>query len=298
MRIAITGATGFLGRYLVKELVAGGHTCRCWHRPTSRRAGLESEAVTWVPGSLETPESFAPLVEDCDAVIHAALDRPEKRFRGAEGDLVTFATRNIVGSLRLVETARAAGVPRFIFISTCAVHEQILDDRPLDETHPTWARSHYGAHKAAIEQFVYSFGLGHGYDICALRPTGIYGRAEPVAESKWVSLIEQVARGETIDDPSGGKEVHVADVARAAHLLLTAPDVAGQVYNCYDQYVAAQDVAQIARDRLGSASVIQDRRKTPRHQIRTEKLRALGMQFGGRPLLEATVADLAEAVTA
>ena len=57
-----------------------------------------------------------------------------------------------MGTLRLIESARAAGVGRFVFISTCAVHEKILDDRPLDEAHPLWAMSHYGAHKAAIEK--------------------------------------------------------------------------------------------------------------------------------------------------
>ena len=45
-------------------------------------------------------------------------------------------------------------VRRFVFIATCAVHDVILSDRPLDEAHPLWPKSHYGAHKAAIEKFV------------------------------------------------------------------------------------------------------------------------------------------------
>jgi nucleoside-diphosphate-sugar epimerase len=49
------------------------------------------------------------------------------------------------------------------------VHDVILQDRPLDEAHPLWPKSHYGAHKAAIEKFVHSFGLGEGYAICSLR---------------------------------------------------------------------------------------------------------------------------------
>ena len=127
-----------------------------------------------------------------------------------------------LGTLELIEAARRAGVARFVFISTCAVHEKILNDRPLDETHPTWATSHYGAHKAAIEQFVYSYGLGEGYPICALRPTGIYGLARPVQDSRWFDLVQAVTRGEPVDVHGGGKEVHASDVAHAVEILLTS----------------------------------------------------------------------------
>ncbi len=69
---------------------------------------------------------------------------------------------NLLGTLELIEASIAAGVKRFIFVSTCAVHEKILDDRPLDEAHPLWPLTHYGAHKAAIEKFVHSYGYGQG----------------------------------------------------------------------------------------------------------------------------------------
>ena len=135
-------------------------------------------------------------------------------FRGAEGDLIEFVQKNVVGTLELIEAARRADVGRFVFISTCAVHEKILDDRPLDEAHPLWATSHYGAYKAAVEKFVHSYGLGHGYPICALRPTGVYGAARPIQNSKWHDLVSAVVRGETVQCSRGGKEVHAADVAK------------------------------------------------------------------------------------
>ncbi|HOA75377.1 MAG TPA: NAD(P)-dependent oxidoreductase [Phycisphaerae bacterium] len=296
MRVAVTGATGFLGRYIVNELLGQGYECRCWYRPGhSDREGFyetEQSRIDWIHGDLGDHASMHSLVKGADAVVHAALSRPGAGFMGAEGELIGFVETNLVGTLRLIREAVDCGVSRFIFISTCAVHDVILDDRPLDETHPLWPKSHYGAHKAAIEKFVHSFGFGEGYPICALRPTGIYGIARPVEKSKWFRLVQDVKAGKPIDSAAGGKEVHAADVARAVSILLRAPDIAGQSYNCYDMYISDEHVAGIAKRLSHSNSEISRRNKGPKHQIVTDKLRELGMTFGGEELLERTVAEM------
>jgi nucleoside-diphosphate-sugar epimerase len=298
MKIAITGATGFLGRYLVCHLGGAGHSLRCWCRPKSDRTGFD-KAIEWLPGNLADAGSMTALVRGVDAVVHAALEwQREGGFRSsAQDDLVPFLEANLMGSIRLFQAARAAGVPRFVFISTCAVHEVILSDRPLDETHPLWPTSHYGAHKAALEKFVHSYGLGEGWPICALRPTGIYGLAHPGPTSRWFDLVGEVIRGEPIESPRGGKEVHALDVARAVDLLLNADAkaIAGQSFNCCDRYIAEQEVARIAREISGSPSIIADSNKGPKNQIATEKLRRLGMTFGGTELLRRTVQELVQA---
>ena len=294
MRIAITGGTGFLGRYIVRHLAQRDHTFRCWYRPKSDRGGFDDigSAIDWLVGDLTNVPAMHELVSGVDAVVHSALDRPGAGFRGAEGDLATFVERNVLGTVRLIEAARSAGVPRFIFIGTCAVHEVILDDRKLDEAHPLWPTSHYGAHKAAIEKFIHSYGLGGGYEICSLRPTGIYGVARPVHKSKWYDIVHAVQRSEPIDSAQGGKEVHAADVAQAVEILLAANGIAGQAYNCYDMYVSHARVAEIAKRLTGSISPVSTNKKTPKHQIDTSKLRALGMTFGGEARLQKTVKEM------
>lgn len=300
MKIAVTGGPGFIGHYILRRLASAGNSLRCWYRPTSDRSGLEeiAHAMEWLPGELNDDTASKSLVAGCDAVVHAALFRPGTGFRGAEGDVIEFVERNVVGTLRLIEEARQAGVGRFVFISTCAVHERILDDRPLDENHPTRATSHYGAHKAAIEQFIHSYGLGTGFPICALRPTGVYGLTHRPQDSKWFDLVKAVAKGEAVDCQRGGKEVHAADVAKAVELLLNAPAsrIAGEAFNCYDRYVSEWDVAQLAKQISGSKAEIHGQQTQPKNQIATEKLRTLGMTFGGQQLLEATIRQLVEAI--
>ncbi len=301
MRIAITGATGFLGRYLVRHLAGAGHRLACWYRPGSDRSGLPDggEAVEWLPGTLGDEAAVGALTRGADAVVHAAVqwEGPRNRGRGSHGEPGVFLGVNLTGSLQLFRAAFAAGVPRFVFLSTCAVHEVILDDRPLDEAHPLWPTSPYGAHKAALEAFVHSYGLGQGWPVCALRPTGIYGLAHPPRASRWYDLVGQVLRGEPVETARGGKEVHAADVARAVELLLRADAraVAGQSFNCYDRYIAEEQVARIARELTGSPSAVSDQNRGPRHQIDTQKLRGLGMTFGGEALLRRTVAEIVTA---
>lgn len=293
MTVAVTGASGFIGRYIVDTLLASGRKVRAWKRAESDISGYPAE-VEWVDGSLNDAAATDALLDDCDEVIHAGLFHPQGGFQGNEGDIVEFAEKNIVGSLRLIQEAHRRDVRRFVFVSTCAVHDVILLDRPLDETHPLWAKSHYGAHKAAIEKFVHSYGLGHGMPICAVRPTGVYGANRPIEASKWFDLVRAVQQSQPVECGKGGKEVHAGDVAKACVLLLNADedDVRGQAFSCYDSYISQWDVAHLAKELAGSDAVIGGQQTRPRNQIVTDKIRALGMTFGGEQLLRATVQEL------
>ena len=299
MLIGVTGATGFLGRYIVRRLAGAGHTCRCWHRAESDRTGLDdiAQRIEWIPGTLGDARANKALVDGVDAVVHSALERYGAGFReSAQESVLPFLRANVMGSLELFETARKAGVGRVVFIATCAVHEVILDDRPLDEAHPLWATTHYGAHKAAIEAFVSSFGRGQGLNICSLRPTGIYGVHHQPRRSKWFDIVRDVVAGRPVSSDAGGKEVHAADVAKAVEVLLSADGTAGECYNCYDLYIAQRHVAEVAKELSGSDSQIGGVNRGPKHQIETGKLRSLSMTFGGETLLRETIAELVEAV--
>ena len=116
--------------------------------------------------------------------------------------------------------------------------------------------------------------------------------AQPIPDSKWYDLVSAILRCENVRCERGGKEVHAADVAKAVGILLTADGIAGEAFNCYDRYVSEFDVAMLAKEVSGSTSQIIGQPMQPKHQIVTEKVRGLGMQFGGDALLARTVAEL------
>ncbi len=293
MDIAVTGGTGFIGQKLLEVLLGEGHRVRAWYRSDS--APEIFPEVDWIPGDLNRLSSDT-LLDGCQAVVHAAVYRDQASFQAAPQSLLEYARINMLGTLELMENAVRRKLSRFVFVSTCAVHDVILDDRKLDEAHPLWPKSHYGAHKAALEKFVHSYGLGNSVPICALRPTGVYGVRNPIQHSKWYDLIADVAQGRPVVCSRGGKEVHVEDVAKAIHLLLTADEnsIKGQSFACYDRYISEYDVARVAQQQSGSGSEILGEPMVPRHQIDASKLKSLGMTFGGQQRLEETVQQLLE----
>lgn len=294
MKIAITGATGFIGRYIVRKLNAKGQDCRCWYRSESRcfDSATDGTTIDWIPGELGSTAACEDLLKGCDAVVHSGLHRAGDKFQGGEGNIEEFVQKNVLGSIQLIEAARAAKVSKFVFISTCAVHDKILNDRPLDESHPLWMTTHYGAHKAAVEQFVHSYGFGIGFPIVALRPTGVYGLHHKPERSKWYDIVQNIAAGNDVDCSRGGKEVHAADVAEATDILLHSHGNAGEVYSCYDRYISEHEVATIAKQITGSSATINGNVPAPKNQIVSDKIRGLGMQFGGDDLLTSTVQDI------
>lgn len=280
MLIAVTGGTGFIGGYICRDLRAAGHDLRILVRPTSDTSFVKTLDAELVTDDLAEPRDLPGFVAGADAVVHDAVD-----FRVCRDDQLANFRVNLLRSLELMEFARRAGAGQFIFISTGAVHETILDDRPLDEAHPLWPGSTYGAYKAAVEAFLPAYRAQLGFNACAFRPTSVYGiHLTRLAASHWFDLVRRVARGQRFASPRGGKIIHVEDVAQAVVRAVGRDDVAGQVYELTDCHIYDQTVAEFAKAASGSDAVIEDLKGTgPKHQIVADKARAafnLGLDRG------------------
>ena len=267
MLVALTGASGFIGSYTAKALHAAGHAVRALVRPTSRRDPIEPFVAEWRTGDAADPQALAGLVAGADAVIHNAAD-----WDALERSPLANYERNVLGSLRLLEAARQAGVEQFLFVSSVAVYHEILSDRPLDEDHPTWPSSVYGAYKAAVEPHLKAYHVTYGLNTSAWRPAAVYGVDPVLKNSQWYELVDAARRGGTVDTPAGGKITHVQDVADALALAVGDGSVAGQFYNLVDGYMYWQQAAEFAKEVTGSAATIVDRKGGgPKNQFDTCK---------------------------
>jgi len=298
--VAVTGATGYVGRFIAAELVKQNVAIRALARPGSDRGGF-AFPMEWINGDLANSLAIADLVRGADAVIHLAYDHVPGSYRGGEGDDLTgWLEVNLNGSLRLLTAARDAGVPQFIFLSSRAVFSRIEPGRILDETHATAPDSHYGAYKAAVEAFLHSFATVHGMQTCAIRATGVYGLTWPPERSKWWNIINAVLDGADVSSfTRGGTEVHGAAVARAVWLLLSQPELALDILHLSDLYVTEREIVRLVREitnvpgTLPSAPIA-----PPRNVLVSTHLARLGVELGGVPLLQKTVAEMLRAAQA
>jgi nucleoside-diphosphate-sugar epimerase len=254
MLVALTGSSGFIGSYTAAALSRAGHSVRAMVRPTSRRDHIGSYVGQWQVGEQDDPQALAGLVAGVECVIHAAVD-----WNARETSPMVNFQKNVMGSLRLLEAARLAEVPQFIFVSSVAVYHEILLDRKLDENHPTWPNSIYGAYKAAIEPHLKAYHVQFGMNTSSWRPAAVYGVDPSLRRSQWFDLIKTAKDGGVVDTGRGGKITHVQDVADALTYAVGDESVAGEFYNLVDGYMYWQGAAELAKEITGSTAQITDR---------------------------------------
>ena len=193
MIVAVTGATGYVGRFIVKRLVEEGVKVRAWRRPSSDLTGFPKD-IEWIDGDLSSPESARTLVDGADVLVHAALDHVPGRYRGGEGDdPARFRKTNIDGSLALLAAARSAGVSRAVVLSSRAVFgaSTKVDRR----RRPASPDTEYGAAKAALEAFVQKIRApraGRSPHSDRRESTELL---TPVERSKWFELVNELIDG-------------------------------------------------------------------------------------------------------
>lgn len=181
MAIAITGGTGFVGS---RVLALAAQPIRA----LARRAQPDRPSVTWIAGDLHDQAALASLCAGADAVIHIA-GVVNARSRA------DFDAGNIAGTANMLAAARAAGVRRFVHVSSLAAREPGL--------------SMYGASKAGAEALVAASPL----DWVMVRPPAVYGPGD----ADMLDIFRAAARGLGVAPGKDGRIsiIHVDDLAAA-----------------------------------------------------------------------------------
>ncbi len=192
MKLLVVGATGTLGRQVVRRALDEGHEVTCLVRSVQRAAFLREWGVTLVRGNLCRPETLPPALEGIDAVIDAATARPTDAIEKVDWE----------GKVNLIQATKASGIQRFIFFSILGAER--YPDVPLMQI------------KHCTEKFLAESGL----DYTILQPCGflqgLIGQyAIPILEKQGIWVMDGTA-------PIAF--MNTQDIARFAIAALNNPD--------------------------------------------------------------------------
>ncbi len=209
--IALTGATGFIGSMVARQLVTAGFKIQALTRATSDRSRLSGISVHWVEGALEDVDSLRRLVNGVDAVVHCA-----GAVRGATRD--HFKRIYVDGVARLVHAAAEQHpLPRFLFISSLAARQPDV--------------SLYAASKRQAEAVIVENADGMPWVV--LRPPAVYGPGE----REMLPLIRWMARGIAFVFGSGNTRfsmLYVDDLVEAIRKWLLDENCPCRVFELHD----------------------------------------------------------------
>lgn len=221
MRIAITGATGFIGSHLVEALSARGHEVTCLARSPERARVLDGIPLRFVYGSLDSTDALACLVEGQEAVIHVAgLTKA--------ASLEEYTRVNVRGTERLLGAIRAAGsgLGRFVLFSSAETMGPSPGGVPLTEDLDQRPFSAYGKSKVMAEKCL--DGVHGMFPVTVIRPPGVYGPRD----RDFAILFRMVSRGfQPVVNPSPSFSlVYVKNLVAGICLAIERPQAGSRSY--------------------------------------------------------------------
>ncbi|MEE4011293.1 SDR family oxidoreductase [Roseibium sp. FZY0029] len=287
MHVLLTGASGVVGRFVLKRLLDDG--CRVTILGRRPVEGFETGFCAYDLADLD------PQLPPADALVHCALVHAPGKFRGGEGDDPEQFTRlNVDGTRRLFEAACKAGCRAIVFLSSRAVYGDHRRGETFSEADVPTPDTLYGDVKLAGEQALEGL-CGPGLNGIVLRATGVYGVSPGLADHKWSGLFKEFAAGVPIE-PRKATEVHGEDLAAAVALVLKKTGVLGapfQVYNVSDLLLDRQELLALYATEAGLSFDGPAASAATPGEMMTDRLRALGWVPGGRDRLKTFVHSLA-----
>jgi dihydroflavonol-4-reductase len=255
--VLVTGATGFLGREIVQQLVQRGAQVHVFARAGSDRGPLARLPLVWHAGDLRDPESVKRAVR---AFAEASRARRHPGFIVHSAALISYKSRdrelarvvNVDGTRSFLDAAIEAGVARFVFISSVVTVGHSTDGEPIDERAP-FNNGGFGVDyvdtKRAAEDLVIA--AARSLDVVVVNPAAIFGPVE--RDSNTVRFIRSVADGKAprFAPPGSIGVVSVRDAATGV-LLALERGRRGERYLLVESTVSALELFQRIARELGA----------------------------------------------
>ena len=266
---AVTGAEGFIGSHLVEALVRRGYRVKAMvlYNMFSSKGWLDTlpaditDQVDVVFGDVRDPATVRDLVEGAAVVYHlAAIGSVPYSYSAPR----SFIDTNTIGTMHVLEAARACRTPRVVHTSTSETYGTARTV-PISESHPLQAQSPYAASKVAADKLAESYHLSFGLPVVTLRPFNTFG---PRQSTRAVipQIITQLASGSRqlmlgALDPTRDFS-YVLDTAEAFITLGEAPAsaVIGELFNCGpgDDIAIGKLAEDIVRLMGAEADIVED----------------------------------------
>ena len=246
MKVLVTGATGFIGGNLARELWRRGDDVRALVRPDSNRLTIEDTGIVPVEGDILDRDSVDRAVQGCEAVFHVAA-----AYTFWSRDPAGVSRTNVEGTLNVLEAARQAGVSRTVYTSTVGTvglpKEGLGDeDTPLD---PKSLHGHYKRSKLQAEQEALALAAA-GMPLVVVNPTTPVGPwdVKPTPTGKMV--LDFLRRRVPAYLKTGMNLVDVADVVEG-HILALEKGKSGERYILGNRNVSLKEIFDILSSLTG-----------------------------------------------
>jgi dihydroflavonol-4-reductase len=248
--VLLTGANGFLGGHLCRELLARGYGVRAFVRPQGDNRVLNGLPVDIWPGDLREIDNVRAATYGCDYVIHAGALAQVNPARSR-----TVVDTNIGGTAAVLAAAIQADVERLVFVGTANVFGFGTKNNPGDETFPYMGEPYgldYMDSKKAATNLVLQAVQNDKVPAVLVHPTFMIGPLDYKITSN--ALLLALHRRQVAGIPAGGKNyIHVADVAVATVNALTMGTIGesyilGNENLSYDEFFSlVADVAKVKK---------------------------------------------------
>ena len=250
--ILVTGASGFIGSFIIEEALARGLEVWAAVRKSSSRAFLTDSRIHFIELTLSDPDALLKELDGkrFDYVVHAAGVTKCK-------DKKEFHRTNTLGTIHLVEALMATcpALKRFVYLSSLSIFGPIREQQPytdIKDSDTPQPNTQYGLSKLAAEQFLDGLSdKGKAFPYVVLRPTGVYGPREHdyFMMAKSISQHVDFAAGYRQQDITF---VYVTDVVQAVFLALEKGRIGGKYFLTDGEVYQSRTFSDLLQKELGN----------------------------------------------